>query len=51
MSAVVKFEVTKRKLDWKQEEELRQGKKKGVTRREQRKHGRDIKTYKEGEEE
>lgn len=51
MSAVVKFEVTKRKLDWKQEEELRQGKKKDSTRREQRKHGRDAKVYNEGEDE
>jgi hypothetical protein len=47
MSAVVKFEVTKRKLDWKQEEELRQGKKKGATRREQRKASRDLKAYQE----
>jgi hypothetical protein len=50
MTAVVKFEVTKRKLDWKQEEELRLGKKRDSKRRTDRQQGRESKVYQEGDE-
>lgn len=49
MNQVVRFEQTKRKLDWKQEEALRNGKRKGEERRSARKVGRDVKSI--GEEE
>lgn len=49
MSNVVRFENTKRKLNWKQEEELRNGKKREQKRRNNRKLGREVKTI--GEEE
>lgn len=49
MSNVVRFENTKRKLNWEQEEELRNGKKREQKRRNNRKLGREVKTI--GEEE
>lgn len=49
MNQVVAFEKTRRKLDWKQEEVLRNGKRKGEDRRSARKVGRDVKSI--GEEE
>lgn len=49
MNQVVAFEKTKRKLDWKQEEALRNGKRKDEKRRSARKVGRDVKSI--GEEE
>jgi hypothetical protein len=49
MSNVVRFENTKRKLNWEQEEELRNGKKREQKRRDARKLGREVKTI--GEEE
>jgi hypothetical protein len=49
MNQVVRFENTKRKLDWKQEEVLRTGKKRDQRRRNDRIIGRDVKTI--GEEE
>lgn len=44
MSQVTKFENTKRKLDWKQEENLRESKKKDRKRRDSRILGREAKT-------
>ena len=49
MNNVVRFENTKRKLDWKQEESLRSGKKQDRNRRDDRIKGREAKTI--GEEE
>lgn len=49
MNNVVRFETTKRKLDWKQEESLRSGKKQSRQRRDSRIQGREAKTV--GEEE
>lgn len=49
MSNVVRFENTKRKLNWKQEESLRDGKKQDRQRRDSKIHGRVAKTI--GEEE
>lgn len=49
MNNVVRFENTKRKLDWKQEESLRSGKKQSRQRRESRLTGRELKEV--GEEE
>lgn len=49
MNNVVRFENTKRKLDWKQEETLRNGKKEKQSRRDSRIKGREAKTV--GEEE
>lgn len=49
MSNVVRFENTRRKLDWKQEEQLRTGKKRDSQRRDNRKVGREVKLI--GEEE
>lgn len=49
MNQVVRFENTKRKLDWKQEEELRSGKKRDQKRRSARIVGREVKAI--GEEE
>jgi len=43
MNNVVRFENTKRKLDWKQEESLREGKKRDQRRREDRIIGRGFK--------
>lgn len=43
MNNVVRFENTKRKLDWKQEESLRQGKKRDQRRREDRINTREFK--------
>lgn len=51
MNQVVRNETTKRKLDWKQEEQMRSGKKRGEQRRLDRKVGRDVKSYHEGSEE
>lgn len=51
MNQVVRFENTKRKLDWKQEDEMRNGKKRGEQRRLDRKAGREVKAYVEGSEE
>lgn len=44
MNNVVRFENTKRKLDWKQEENLRDGKKQDRKRRESKIQGREFKT-------
>lgn len=44
MTSVVRFESTKRKLDWKQEETLREGKKKSKKIRDSRIQGREMKT-------
>ena len=49
MHNVVRFENTKRKLDWKQEESLRTGKKQDRKRRDSRIQGRELKAT--GEEE
>lgn len=49
MNQVVRFNQTKRKLDWKAEEALRTGKKRDSQRRDNRKVGREVKTV--GEEE
>jgi hypothetical protein len=49
MNQVVRFEKTKRKLDWKQEEQLHTGKKRDQQRRDDRKVGRQVKAI--GEEE
>lgn len=49
MNNVVRFENTKRKLNWKQEESLRNGKKHDRDRRDNRIKGREAKTV--GEEE
>lgn len=49
MQNVVRFENTKRKLDWKQEESLRDGKKESKKRRSLRLTGRELKGI--GEEE
>lgn len=49
MNNVVRFENTRRKLDWKQEEQLRTGKKRDQQRRDDRKVGREVKAI--GEEE
>ena len=43
MNNVVRFENTKRKLDWKQEESLRSGKKQSRQRRDNRLTGRELK--------
>lgn len=43
MNQVVRFENTKRKLDWKEEEQLRSGKKKDRKRRDARIVGREAK--------
>lgn len=51
MNNVVRFNKTKRKLDWQQEEQLKDGKKRDVSRREQRKTGRDNKFYNQGDDE
>lgn len=44
MNQVVRFENTKRKLNWKQEEELRTGKKRDQRRRDARIVGREVKS-------
>lgn len=49
MNNVVRFENTKRKLDWMQEEQLKSGKKREQKRRDDRKIGREVKVI--GEEE
>lgn len=49
MNQVVRFENTRRKLDWKQEEQLKTGKKREQKRRDDRKIGREVKAV--GEEE
>jgi hypothetical protein len=49
MNNVTRFENTKRKLDWKQEEALRTGKKRDQKRRDDRIVGREVKLI--GEEE
>ena len=49
MNQVVRFEQTKRKLDWMQEEQLKSGKKREQKRRDDRKIGREVKVI--GEEE
>lgn len=49
MNQVVRFETTKRRLDWKQEEAIRDCKKSSRQRRDARKVGREVKTI--GEEE
>lgn len=43
MNNVVRFENTKRKLDWKQEENLRDGKRKSRNRRDSRLQQRELK--------
>lgn len=48
MNNVVKFEKTNRKLDWKQEEALREYRKDSRKRRDQRKTGRDSKWATDG---
>lgn len=48
-SKVVRFENTKRKLDWQQEESLRSGKKQDRQRRDIRIKGREVKTIGEDE--
>ncbi len=50
MNNVVRFENTKRKLDWKQEEQMRSGKKRDQRRRDDRQQGRDAKYMGEDEE-
>lgn len=50
MNNVVRFNTTKRKLDWKAEEELRDGKKRDQQRRENRIQGREAKTVGEDDE-
>lgn len=50
MSNVVRFENTKRKLDWKEEENLRTGKKQDRLRRNSRIKGREAKTVGEDNE-
>lgn len=49
MNQVVRFEKTKRKLDWKQEEVQRECRKESKQRRDARKVGREVKAI--GEEE
>lgn len=49
MNQVVRFEHSKRKLDWKAEENLRDAKKRDQQRRDNRKVGREVKLI--GEEE
>jgi hypothetical protein len=49
MNQVVRFENTKRKMNWKQQEELRLGKKRDQDRRSARIVGREVKAI--GEEE
>lgn len=49
MNNVVRFENTKRKLDWQQEESLRTGKKQDRQRREGRIKGREAKSIGEDE--
>lgn len=49
MQNVVRFENTKRKLDWKEEESLRTGKKQSRKRRDSKIQGRELKAI--GEEE
>lgn len=49
MNNVVRFENTKRKLDWMQEEQLKSGKKREQKRRDDRKIGREVKTVGEDE--
>lgn len=43
MNQVVRNQTTKRKLDWKQEEQLRNGRKRDQRRREDRIIGREVK--------
>lgn len=45
MNNVVRFENTKRKLDWQQEESLRKGKKQSGQRRNNRLTGRELKGF------
>mgnify|MGYP006951075461 CR=1 FL=1 len=49
MNNVTRFPNTRRKLDWKQEEQLNTGKKRDQQRRDDRKVGRQVKAI--GEEE
>lgn len=51
MKNVVRFENTKRKLDWEQEESLRTGKKLSRRRRDTRLKGREAKTVGESNDE
>lgn len=50
MNNVVRFENTRRKLNWKQEENLRSGKKQDRKRRDSRIQGREAKTVGEDSE-
>lgn len=43
MRNVVAFENTKRKLDWKQEQQMKEGKRKGQARRDVQREGREAK--------
>ena len=49
MNQVVRFENTRRKLDWKAEEQLKTGKKREAQRRDDRKIGREVKAVVEEE--
>lgn len=51
MNNVVRFENSRRKLNWKQEEEIRESKKGSRKRRDERKTGRNAKWATEGDEE
>ncbi|MNC20731.1 hypothetical protein D3C75_686940 [compost metagenome] len=50
MNQVVKFDQTKRRLNWEQEEALHSSKKRDSQRRDARKIGREVKTIGENDE-